>query len=82
MGKAVEAFLGAAAQRFRVYAERLAQSFGHVDRHEPPAWLPDRSGAAQRTQKCRADGRSAVHVASGPRGSQTAGDSVGVSAKV
>src|SRR5690348_17103863 len=34
MGEAVEAFLGAAAQRFRVYAERLAQSFGHVVRHE------------------------------------------------
>jgi SRSO17 transposase len=35
MGEAVEAFLGAAAQRFRAYAERLAQSIGHTDRHEP-----------------------------------------------
>ncbi len=35
MGEAVEAFLGAAAQRFRAYAERLAQSLGHADRHEP-----------------------------------------------
>src|SRR5689334_10024484 len=35
MGEAVEAFLGAAAQRFRAYAERLAQSIGHSDRHEP-----------------------------------------------
>jgi SRSO17 transposase len=34
MGEAVEAFLGAAAQRFRIYAERLAQSFGHVNRYE------------------------------------------------
>ena len=35
MGKAVEVFLGAAAQRFGAYAERLAQSLGHADRHEP-----------------------------------------------
>src|SRR5215472_6932834 len=35
MGKAVEAFLGAAAQRFGVYVEGLAQSLGHADRHEP-----------------------------------------------
>jgi SRSO17 transposase len=35
MGRAVEAFLGAAAQRFRVYVERLAQSLGHADRREP-----------------------------------------------
>jgi SRSO17 transposase len=35
MGKAIEAFLGAAAQRFGVYVERLAQSLGHADRHEP-----------------------------------------------
>jgi SRSO17 transposase len=35
MGKAVEAFLGAAAQRFGVYVEYLAQSLGHADRHEP-----------------------------------------------
>ena len=35
MGEAVEAFLGAAAQRFGVYAERLAQSMGHADRHQP-----------------------------------------------
>ena len=36
MGRAVEAFLGAAAQRFRAYVEQLAQSLGHADRHEPP----------------------------------------------
>ena len=35
MGEAVEAFLGAAAQRFRAYVECLAQSLGHADRHEP-----------------------------------------------
>ena len=35
MGKAVEVFLGAAAQRFGVYVERLAHSLGHADRHEP-----------------------------------------------
>ena len=35
MGKAAEVFLGATAQRFRAYVERLAQSFGHADRHEP-----------------------------------------------
>jgi hypothetical protein len=35
MGGAVEAFLGAAAQRFRAYAERLAHSLGHADRQEP-----------------------------------------------
>ncbi len=35
MGKAVEAFLGAAAQRFQAYVERLAQSLGHADRREP-----------------------------------------------
>jgi SRSO17 transposase len=35
MGEVVEAFLGATAQRFRVYVERLAQSLGHADRHEP-----------------------------------------------
>jgi SRSO17 transposase len=35
MGKAAEAFLGAAAQRFRAYVERLAQSLGHADRREP-----------------------------------------------
>ncbi len=35
MGRAVEVFLGAAAQRFRAYVERLAQSFGHADRREP-----------------------------------------------
>ena len=35
MGRAVEAFLGAAAQRFRAYVEQLAQSLGHADRHEP-----------------------------------------------
>jgi len=35
MGKAVEAFLGAAAQRFGVYVEGLAQSLGHADRHQP-----------------------------------------------
>jgi hypothetical protein len=31
MGKAVEAFLGAAAQRFRAYAERIAQAVGRAD---------------------------------------------------
>lgn len=35
MGNAVKAFLGAAEQRFRAYVERLAQSLGHADRHEP-----------------------------------------------
>ena len=35
MSRAVEAFLGAAAERFRVYVERLAQSLGHADRREP-----------------------------------------------
>jgi len=35
MGGAVEAFLGAAAQRFRAYVERLAQTLGHADRREP-----------------------------------------------
>jgi SRSO17 transposase len=35
MGSAVRAFLGAAEQRFRTYVERLAQSLGHADRHEP-----------------------------------------------
>jgi SRSO17 transposase len=35
MGKAVEVFLGATAQRFGVYVERMAQSLGHADRHEP-----------------------------------------------
>ena len=35
MGGAVEAFLGAAAQRFRAYVERLAHSLGHADRREP-----------------------------------------------
>ena len=35
MGEAVEAFLGAAAQRFRAYVECLAQSLGHADRHQP-----------------------------------------------
>jgi SRSO17 transposase len=35
MGKAVEAFLGAAAQRFGAYVECLAQSLGHADRHQP-----------------------------------------------
>jgi SRSO17 transposase len=35
MGSAVKAFLGAAGQRFRSYVERLAQSLGHADRHEP-----------------------------------------------
>jgi SRSO17 transposase len=35
MGEVVEAFLGATVQRFRVYVERLAQSLGHADRHEP-----------------------------------------------
>jgi SRSO17 transposase len=35
MGNAVEAFLGAAAQRFRAYVECLAQSLGHADRREP-----------------------------------------------
>lgn len=35
MGRAVEAFLGAAAERFRAYVEQLAQSLGHVDRREP-----------------------------------------------
>ena len=35
MGSAVKAFLGAAEQRFRAYVERLAQSLGHADRHEP-----------------------------------------------
>jgi SRSO17 transposase len=35
MDRAVEAFLGAAAERFRAYVERLAQSLGHADRREP-----------------------------------------------
>jgi hypothetical protein len=35
MGGAVEAFLGAAAQRFRAYVERLTHSLGHADRREP-----------------------------------------------
>jgi SRSO17 transposase len=35
MGKAVEAFLGAAAQRFGAYVERLAHTLGHADRREP-----------------------------------------------
>jgi SRSO17 transposase len=35
MGSAVKAFLGTAEQRFRAYVERLAQSLGHADRHEP-----------------------------------------------
>jgi len=35
MGGAVEAFLSAAAQRFRAYVERLAHSLGHADRREP-----------------------------------------------
>src|SRR5215470_4906585 len=35
MGGAVEAFLGAAEQRFRAYVERLAHSLGHADRREP-----------------------------------------------
>jgi len=35
MGEAVEAFLGAAAQRFGAYVERLAHTLGHADRHEP-----------------------------------------------
>jgi SRSO17 transposase len=35
MGRAVEAFLGAAAERFRAYVEHLAQSLGHADRREP-----------------------------------------------
>ena len=35
MSSAVKAFLGVAGQRFRVYVERLAQSLGHADRHEP-----------------------------------------------
>jgi len=35
MGGAVEAFLGAAARRFRAYVERLAHSLGHADRGEP-----------------------------------------------
>jgi SRSO17 transposase len=35
MSEAVEAFLGAAAQRFRVYVERLGDSLGHADRREP-----------------------------------------------
>lgn len=35
MGNAVKAFVGAAEQRFRAYAERLARSLGHADRDEP-----------------------------------------------
>jgi SRSO17 transposase len=35
MGRAIEAFLGATAERFRAYVERLAQSLGHADRREP-----------------------------------------------
>src|ERR1700756_2454114 len=35
MGRAAKAFRGAAAQRFRAYVERLAQSLGHADRREP-----------------------------------------------
>jgi SRSO17 transposase len=35
MGKAFEVFVGAAAERFQAYVERLAQSLGHADRHEP-----------------------------------------------
>ncbi|MBV8361180.1 MAG: hypothetical protein JO189_25065 [Deltaproteobacteria bacterium] len=35
MGKAIEAFLGAAAERFRVYVERLAQSLSHAVRCGP-----------------------------------------------
>jgi SRSO17 transposase len=35
MGRAVEAFLGAAAERFQAYVERLAQSLGHADRRAP-----------------------------------------------
>jgi SRSO17 transposase len=35
MGNAVEALFGAAAQRFRAYVERLAQSLGHSERREP-----------------------------------------------
>jgi SRSO17 transposase len=35
MGRAVEAFLDAGAERFRAYVERLAQSLGHADRREP-----------------------------------------------
>jgi SRSO17 transposase len=35
MGRTVEAFLGAAAQRFRAYVEHLAHSLGHSDRREP-----------------------------------------------
>src|SRR5215472_14699054 len=35
MSSAVKAFLGAAEQRFRAYMERVAQSLGHADRHEP-----------------------------------------------
>ena len=35
MGSAVKAFLGGAEQRFRAYVERVAQSLGHADRHEP-----------------------------------------------
>jgi SRSO17 transposase len=35
MDRAVEAFLGAAGQRFRAYVEGVAQSLGHADRREP-----------------------------------------------
>lgn len=35
MGEAVEAFVGTAAQRFRLYVERLGHSLGHADRREP-----------------------------------------------
>jgi SRSO17 transposase len=35
MGSAVEAFLGAAAQRFRAYVERLARAWAMPDRREP-----------------------------------------------
>jgi SRSO17 transposase len=35
MGKALEVFVGAAAERFRAYVEHLAQSLGHADRREP-----------------------------------------------
>jgi SRSO17 transposase len=35
MSRAVEAFLGAAAERFQAYVERLAQSLGHADRRAP-----------------------------------------------
>jgi SRSO17 transposase len=35
MGKAFEVFVGATAERFQAYVERLAQSLGHADRREP-----------------------------------------------